>query len=482
MKKKTYRQWHKWLGIALAFFLLCMAVSGIVLDHRHLYGNVNVSRNLLPDSYRFRNWNNGLLRGTLNIGGDSIFVYGAGCVFLTDKEGKNYRDFTQGMDDGADARGIRNVVRTSGGAVFAVGQFDAYTLHDNVWQRMSVGNKKTRLSDATTKGDTVVFVSRDSLFVAVPPYKDFHGKQLKAPDGYTGDVSLFRTIWMMHNGQIIGIPGRVVVELIGVLLIFFCLSGICIWLLPKFIRRVKEKKVYQRLFKWNVQWHDRMGRNTILILLFITLTGFALRPPLLIALAQIETPAIPGTTLDSDNPWADRLRALRWDDTNNDWLLSTSDGFYSFGYLDAEPKREAAAPAVSVMGINVLQRAKAGNEWIVGSFAGLYRWNRDTDTSTDYFSGTPAPVKAGSPFGKVAVSGFSSDFTKDIVCTYYEGTTMLPQPEWMSGLPMSVWQLALEVHTGRIFTVLGPVTLLYVFIIGMLTFVILWSGWKIRKH
>lgn len=117
MKKKTYRQWHKWLGIALAFFLLCMAVSGIVLDHRHLYGNVNVSRNLLPDSYRFRNWNNGLLRGTLNIGGDSIFVYGAGGVFLTDKEGKNYRDFTQGMDDGADARGIRNVVRTSDGIV-----------------------------------------------------------------------------------------------------------------------------------------------------------------------------------------------------------------------------------------------------------------------------------------------------------------------------------------------------------------------------
>lgn len=481
MTKKTYRQWHKWLGIVLAFFLLCMAVSGIVLDHRYLYGNVNVSRSILPDSYHFHNWNNGLLRGTLNIGGDSIIVYGAGGMFLTNKEGKDFADYTNGMNDGADARSIRNVVRTSCGRVFAVGQFDTYTLQNSVWKRLDIGKKKTRFSDVTTKGDTIVFVSRDSLFIGVPPYKKFVGIQLMAPDGYTGNISLFRTIWMMHNGQILGIPGRVVVELIGVLLIFFCLSGICIWLLPKIIRRMEDNILYQQLFRWNVHWHNRLGRYTILILLFISLTGFALRPPLLIALAQIDMPAIPGTTLDSDNPWADKLRALRWDGIYNDWLLSTSEGFYSLEQLEAKPEYESAAPAVSVMGINVLQRASAGNEWIVGSFAGLYRWNRLTGIATDYVTGRLAPKKTGSPFGKMAVSGFSSDFTKDVVCTYYEGTSSMPQPEWMSGLPISVWQLALEVHTGRIFTVLGPITVLYVFIIGLLTLVILWSGWKILK-
>lgn len=242
MKKKTYRQLHKWMGIVLSFFLLCMAVSGIVLDHRHLYGNVNVSRNLLPDSYHFHNWNNGLLRGTLNIGGDSIIVYGAGGVFLTNEEGKDITDFSKGMGNGADARGTRSVAMTAGGRVFAVGQFDAYTLQNDVWQRLAIGKKKTRFSDVTTKGDTVVFVSRDSLFIGVLPYKKFVGKQLMAPDGYTGNVSLFRTVWMMHNGQILGIPGRVVVELIGVLFVFFCLSGICIWMLPKIIGRVKKKK------------------------------------------------------------------------------------------------------------------------------------------------------------------------------------------------------------------------------------------------
>lgn len=482
MKKKTYRQCHKWLGIVLSFFLLCMAASGIVLDHRHLYGNVNVSRNLLPDSYHFHNWNNGLLRGTLNIGGDSIIVYGAGGVFLTNEEGKDITDFSKGMGNGADARGTRSVAMTAGGRVFAVGQFDAYTLQNDVWQRLAIGKEKTRFSDVTTKGDTVVFVSRDSLFVGLPPYKYFIGKQLKAPDGYTGNVSLFRTVWMMHNGQILGIPGRVVVELIGVLFIFFCLSGICIWMLPKFIGRVKEKKLYQQLFRWNVHWHNRLGRYTILALLFISLTGFALRPPLLIALAQTYIPSISGTTLDSDNPWADKLRALRWDDVNNDWLLSTSEGFYFLEQLEVKPKRDIGAPAVSVMGINVLQRAKDGREWIVGSFAGLYRWNRLVGTATDYITGRPAPTKAGSPFGKIAVSGFSSDFKREVVCTYYEGTSRMPQPEWMSGLPISVWQLALEVHTGRIFTLLGPITILYVFIIGLLTFFILWSGWKILKQ
>ena len=68
MKKGTWRKQHKWLGIGLSFFMLMFCVSGILLNHRSLIKEVNVSRKYLPSRYEFQKWNGGLLRGTLDIG------------------------------------------------------------------------------------------------------------------------------------------------------------------------------------------------------------------------------------------------------------------------------------------------------------------------------------------------------------------------------------------------------------------------------
>lgn len=71
MKKGTWRKHHKWLGLGMTFFLLMFCVSGILLNHRQLIKEVNVSRKFLPSRYEFKNWNGGLLRGTLDIGNTS---------------------------------------------------------------------------------------------------------------------------------------------------------------------------------------------------------------------------------------------------------------------------------------------------------------------------------------------------------------------------------------------------------------------------
>ncbi len=72
MKRKTWRKYHKWLGIFTSFFLVMFCLSGIVLNHRRFFADVNVSRSLLPDRYAFKQWNNGLLRGTLRCKDDLI--------------------------------------------------------------------------------------------------------------------------------------------------------------------------------------------------------------------------------------------------------------------------------------------------------------------------------------------------------------------------------------------------------------------------
>ena len=109
MKKGTWRKHHKWLGLGMAFFLVMFCVSGILLNHRHLIKEINVSRKFLPSRYEFRNWNGGLLRGTLNIGNTSpphssrtpdschnILLYGNGGIWLTNSKTSFFKDFNNG--------------------------------------------------------------------------------------------------------------------------------------------------------------------------------------------------------------------------------------------------------------------------------------------------------------------------------------------------------------------------------------------------
>ena len=52
--------------LIFAFFIILFGASGIVLNHRQLFSDYQISRKWLPDAYRYKSWNNGMLRGTLS--------------------------------------------------------------------------------------------------------------------------------------------------------------------------------------------------------------------------------------------------------------------------------------------------------------------------------------------------------------------------------------------------------------------------------
>lgn len=258
------------------------------------------------------------------------------------------------------------------------------------------------------------------------------------------------------------------VDAIAIILVVLCITGIVVWLRPK----------RKALLQTSLHLHDRIGRYTIILALLIALTGWCLRPPVMIALVLSKIPSIPGTTLRSKNPWNDKLRIIRYDESCHDWLLSSSEGFYSLNIKNATVKVITSVPPVSVMGLNVLQK-DANGRWLCGSFSGLFVWDRRQGTATDYFTNKPAPNEAGAPFGKKAVAGMSQDFSTPVVAEYYEGTNFATQPSSMNKLPMSLWNVALEVHSGRIF--IGTIaTYIFIFVMGILAFWCLWSGYKIR--
>ena len=469
----------------MAFFMLMFCLSGILLNHRSLISHVDVSRKYLPSRYEFKNWNGGLLRGTLPIDSLQLLLYGNGGIWLTNSKASYFKDFNEGLPSGADFRQIRNVVKIAAkqsspndsvdpcepdNIIFALSPFALYRygLH-GAWHevRMPLAEDE-KLTDVACHGDTLVVLSREFVYTSLPPYTSFSRLQLQAPSGYDAHVSLFRTIWLLHSGELFGTPGKLFVDCIALALVMLCLTGLVFWLRPK----------HKLLLKHSLLLHDRLGRYTIVLTLLIALTGWCLRPPVMIALVMGKTPAMPGTTLHSPNPWHDKLRMLSYDEACHDWLLSTSEGFYSMSLDGGVVRKISSAPPVSVMGLNVLQKDKSG-KWLCGSFSGLFVWDRRHATSIDYFTHKPAPKTSGPPFGKKAIAGMSQDFQVPVVAEYYEGPSFAPHPATMNHLPMSLWNVALEVHSGRLF--IGSIaTYVFIFVMGLLALWCLWSGYSVR--
>lgn len=458
--------------------MLMFCLSGIVLNHREPVSQVDVSRGLLPPFYRFSNWNGGLLRGSMALDDNSVLIYGAGGIWRTDSMASVIADYNSGLPLGADCRSVRSMVKMPTGEIFAVSPYGLFSLKEgDKWHRIEVPtDAEERLSDVTVYGDTLVVVGRSYLYISTEPYVDFIRTELIPSSGQDDKLTLFRTMWKLHSGELFGMPGRLVVDAIALVLIFLCLSGFVGWLLPKFRKRLSRG--LKRLLGWSNKWHNKMGRLTIVLTILLVLTGWCLRPPLMIPLVMNKTKPFPGTS--SSNLWHDKLRMLRYDDVEGDWILSTSDGFFSIESLSAEPKKIESAPSVSVMGLNVWQRDKEGT-WLCGSFSGMCRWNRADGSITDYFSGDPLEGKSARPFGSKAISGFSSDFAYgEVVAEYDSGTDLINQPESMAKLPMSLWNVALEVHSGRIYFG-NSATYFFIFLIGGLALWCLWSGYKVRS-
>ena len=488
MKKSSWKKHHKWFGLLFCFFILMFCISGILLNHRSLISSVDVSRKYLPKSFQFNKWNNGLLKGSilLNSSDSTVLIYGNAGLWKSKTDGSSFTAFNQGLPKGIDHHNIQGVAQMPNGSLFAAGQFELYQLNEQGSWEVVLTNPQERFRDLSMRGDSLLLLSRSELFVATPPYRNFQSVQFKAPQGYDNKVSLFRTVWLIHSGELFGTIGKLVVDLLGLSLILISITGILYWLLPKHIKRMKARnkpaKQSIKLLKGSLNWHNKLGTYTLILTLFLTFTGWCLRPPALLALVYSKVPAVPGSKLDTPNPWADKLRAIRYDVDQGDWLLSSSEGFFSLPELEAQPQAISTTPPVSVMGINAFEKDKEGN-WIIGSFSGLYIWNRATAQVLDYYTQESPVSMSAAPFGKRAISGFTQDFKgQAIPIEYEEGTQQLEMPTALSHLPISLWNLALEVHTGRIYTFLGPAALIYTFFGGILMAWVLWTGYRVRKR
>ena len=112
-----------------------------------------------------------------------------------------------------------------------------------------------KLTDIASHGDTLVVLSRSYAYVATAPYKTFRRVEIPAPSGYDGKVSLFRTVWLLHSGELFGTVGVIIVDVISVILIIICVTGLAFWLTAKISVRQSLKRLKGRALKTLLPCH-----------------------------------------------------------------------------------------------------------------------------------------------------------------------------------------------------------------------------------
>ena len=576
----TWKKYHRWFGLVLSVFMLVFCVSGIILNHREAFSNCEVSRRWLPASYHIKNFNNGVVKGTVvknqktasdsteqslaveknpsihansSESPDSVLAYGCAGVFLTDSRLSTWQDFNAGLPESIDERNVRHIVKAKDGSLWCAALRDVYRYDENShrWKKVELPGNEERIMDVALGKDsmTVVALTRSyvykiSIFDSCrlqgkPAMAKFHvGPATVVPppsEDYEPKTTLFKFVWHLHSGEFFGLPGKLVVDAIALVLIVLSITGILLFILPYGIRRVKKLAAKARMkrlgkqFAWNMKWHNKIGYVTIVLTLWIAITGMCLRPPLMVPLVLNKLPQAVG---EDGNVWQDKLRAIRWDATQGDWLVSTSDGFLRVDEDFSQASKMLAAdecPKLSPMGVTVFESDGKGG-WIVGSFRGIYCWNpvksatnrtsavdsvsvlslkdsanHPSSQILDYFTGKPSVETSMIPISDNLVCGYSEDFLggKPLVFDFAKGVEdakgqavdlyndepkTSKNEESMSDLicetaPMSLWNVALELHVGRCYSpFLGPLSDLFVFLSGLLITLVLLSGYIISHR
>ena len=538
----TWKKYHRWLGLVLSVFMLVFCVSGIILNHREVFSGCEVSRKWLPASYHIKNFNNGVVKGTVvkksvahslsSENCDSVLAYGCAGVFLTDSRLSTWQDFNAGLPESIDERNVRHVVKAKDGSLWCAALRDGYRYDENShrWKKVELPGNEERIMDVALAKDsmTVVALTRSRVFTIVPfvQYGEIvkigksssetyrvESKIIPAPKKYEPKTTLFKLVWHLHSGEFFGLPGKLVVDAIALVLIVLSITGILLFILPYGIRRAKKLAAKARMkrlgkqFAWNMKWHNKIGYVTIVLTLWIAITGMCLRPPLMVPLVLSKLPQAVG---EDGNVWQDKLRAIRWDAVQGDWLVSTSEGFLRVDEdFSQAPKMlpDDECPKLSPMGVTVWESDGKGG-WIVGSFRGIYRWNpvnHSLNQILDYFTGKPSEETSMIPISDNLVCGYSEDFLggKPLVFDFAKGVEDAKgqavalcndepkksrNEESMSDLicetaPMSLWNVALELHVGRCYSpFLGPLSDLFVFLSGLFITLVLLSGYIISHR
>ena len=223
---KFFKKLHRWPAIVIALFAVLFAVSGIVMNHRQLFSSIDISRKLLPSSYTYKNWNLAAVRGSLDLNQESSLIYGNIGIWETNDDFKSFKSFNQGFPTGIDNKKIYSIIQFQN-ELFAGTQLGLYkrALRNGAWKKVKIPVHEDRIADLEIKGDELLILTRHYL-LSSKNGNDFKQIQLPEPIGYERKAGLFNTLWELHSGELFGLPGKLAVDLLGLVTILLSTTGL----------------------------------------------------------------------------------------------------------------------------------------------------------------------------------------------------------------------------------------------------------------
>lgn len=438
---------HKLLSLIFIPLLLIFAVSGIGLNHPSLIQSFSVPINSLPANYQYANWNRGAIQALVE--DDSGRIYAGG------KSGLGY--FSQGLyhrvDNPLATHTWQNFIYSLhlSGRQLYVGSRDGlfrYSIDSHKWHYYKETRDQRIVSIINAPQNRVIAVANHQLYTVEGDKSNILNVSLS---GSNQDVPLFRLIFALHSGEIIGLPGRLLMDTVALALIYFCLSGLYYWLFPKVTKRnllSRRKKIHGgKLFRFLAKHHNSLGLIFMPLLIISAATAIVMRPPGLLLIVSANSPVtFYSQHGNSQIPYKITKAAM----VGEQLVLLTGDGVFSGDVVEGSLFQQIKSSVpIHGMGATIFQSLDE-SELLVGSFSGLYRWRAKTD---EFQSISPNEESEG----LMPVAAFNSR-DELIVFDYHQGK-LFDENTRLTAMPaevneyarMSLWNFLFELHNLRLF-------------------------------
>ena len=125
------------------------------------------------------------------------------------------------------------MLKTPEGDILAGTYFGLFRYSDQShnWEKIQLPIKEERITDLITKGNETLVQTR-SYLLKTSDLDSFFPMIIPAPENYDGKASLFKTLWLLHSGELWGLAGKLAVDLFGLVILLISLTGLLHFLFP----------------------------------------------------------------------------------------------------------------------------------------------------------------------------------------------------------------------------------------------------------
>ncbi len=242
---------HKYIGLFIILFLIWSAFSGIILNHPGLVSGISVPGWMVPDQYRTDNWNRSSLIELLFMKDNKRtgFAGGKKGIWKTSDGGRTFKKMSDGYTDSLYYGKVNDLLLLENDGeeqkLFAA-SFGGLWVCDPAtgrWEKIFPLSGNVEVKKVLKIGDRLVLFTPSNVWESSSGKSGYDFKKtglLREGENKVEKVSLVRLFFDLHGGHAWGIFGRILFDLVGLLIIFLSVSSFYIWYFPKKWKRKKK--------------------------------------------------------------------------------------------------------------------------------------------------------------------------------------------------------------------------------------------------